>query len=82
MSAAAAVAPGDDIYDNGTQRVSSSSCSIPKSWKCSFCAKLIMNVTAAMLEMLFVIRVLTLILSFLSCHVNDIVGSARPGFQK
>jgi len=35
----AAVAPGDDIYDNGTQRVSSSSCSIPKSCKCSFCAK-------------------------------------------
>ena len=39
MSAAAAVAPGDDIHDNGTQRVSSSSCSIPKSCKCSFCAK-------------------------------------------
>ena len=35
----AAVAPGDDIYDNGTQRVSSSSCSIPKSCKCSFCAE-------------------------------------------
>ena len=47
-----------------------------------FVLKLIMNVTAALLEMLFVIRVLTLILSFLSCHVNDIVGSARPGFQK
>ena len=39
MSAATAVAPGDDIHDNGTQRVSSSSCSIPKSCKCSFCAK-------------------------------------------
>ena len=39
MSVAAAVAPGDDIYDNGTQRVSSSSCSIPKSRKCSFSDK-------------------------------------------
>ena len=47
-----------------------------------FVLKLIMNVTAALLEMLFIIRALTLILSFLSCHVNDIVGSARPGFQK
>jgi len=39
MSAAAAVTPGDNIYDNGTQRGSSSSCTIPKSRKCSFCAK-------------------------------------------
>jgi len=39
MSAAAAVTPGDNIYDNGTQRGSSSSCTIPKSCKCSFCAK-------------------------------------------
>ena len=39
MSAAAAVAPGNDIHDNETQRVSSSSCSIPMSCKCSFCAK-------------------------------------------
>ena len=39
MSAAPAVAPGDDIYDNGTQRGFSSSCAIPKSCKCSFCAK-------------------------------------------
>jgi len=27
------------MHDNGTQRISSSSCSIPKSCKCSFCAK-------------------------------------------
>ena len=39
MSAAAAVTPGDNIYDNGTQRGCSSSCSIPKPRKCSFCAK-------------------------------------------
>ena len=57
MSAAAAVTPGDNIYDNGMQRGSSSSCTIPKSRKCSFCAKLIMNVTTALLETLFVIRV-------------------------
>jgi len=35
MSAAAAVTPGDNIYDNGTQRGSSSSCTL-KSRKCSF----------------------------------------------
>jgi len=39
MSAAAAVTPGVNIYDNGTQRGSSSSCTIPKSRKCSICAK-------------------------------------------
>ena len=37
MSAAAAVTPGDSIYDNGMQRGSSSSCTIPKSRKCSLC---------------------------------------------
>ena len=35
----AAVTSGDNIYDNGRQRGSSSSCTIPMSRKCSFCAK-------------------------------------------
>jgi len=38
-SAAAAVTPGDNIYANGTQRRSSSSCTIPTQPKGSFCVK-------------------------------------------
>ena len=61
MSAAAAVAPGDDIYTIMERNVFLvRHARFLSHVSALFVLKLIMNVTAALLEMLLIIRVLTL----------------------
>ena len=56
LSAAAAVTPGDNLHANGSHCDSGSSARFLSHVSALFVLKLIMNVTAALLEMLFVIR--------------------------